>query len=216
MLPTTSPFPEGGYNMQSSQTRGNYELKTSNRTLFNLGGFCAIPHCDDISNFNKSVSLRSLAGRVLLSTPSCPESSLAASPGQVASSTHSMPPPSPNLPSWNPLWMWQTHTIRGREGKWKAVSNSTFSCVMSLPPTGSSLTQSRQCWWVATARLVVKETFCTTPAQSQRGTGGRHHLTLLTHHPKSGGCSLKTASSLWARTLNSYCRVYLQLATRWN
>ena len=35
--------------MQSSQTPSNYELTTSNRTLFNLGGFCAIPHCDDIS-----------------------------------------------------------------------------------------------------------------------------------------------------------------------
>ena len=113
--------------MQSSQTRVNYELKTSNRTLFNLGGFCAIPHCDDISNFTKSVSLRSLAGRVLLSTPSLPESSLAASPGQVASSTHSMPPPAP-------IYLPETLCGRGRpipseEGK---ENGRQFQTVPSL------------------------------------------------------------------------------------
>lgn len=53
MLPTTGPFPEGGHNMQPSQTHGNYELKTSNKALFNLGGFCAIPHCDDISKLHQ-------------------------------------------------------------------------------------------------------------------------------------------------------------------
>lgn len=40
----------------------------------------------------------------------------------------------------------------GREGKWKAVSNSTYSCVMSLPPTGSSLTQRGQHWSLAATR----------------------------------------------------------------
>lgn len=128
-------------------------------------------------SFTKSVSFRSLAGRVPLSTPSLPESSWAVqsqSGGQLH--TFHATRPQPDLPSWNPLWMWQTHPIQGREGKWKVVSNSTFSQVMSLPPTGSSLTQSRQCWWMPTTRLVVKETFCTTPAQSQRGMEGKTSL----------------------------------------
>ena len=79
MLPATSPFPEGGYNMQSSQTPSNYELTTSNRTLFNLGGFCAIPHCDDISKLHqvclpqksgwKSAPLHPILPWVLLGSP---------------------------------------------------------------------------------------------------------------------------------------------------
>ena len=79
MLPATSPFPEGGYNMQSSQTPSNYELTTSNRTLFNLGGFCAIPHCDDISKLHqvclpqksgwKSTPLHPILPWVLLGSP---------------------------------------------------------------------------------------------------------------------------------------------------
>lgn len=59
-------------------------------------------------SFTKPVSLRSLAGRVPLSTPSLPESSWAASPGQVASSTHSMPP----APA--PIYLPETLCGRGR------------------------------------------------------------------------------------------------------
>lgn len=175
MLPTTGPFPwrRTQYAIFLRHTV-IMSLKLLTRHCSILGGFCAIPHCDDISKLHQ-VRLPSEVWLEELLSPSHPSLSPPGSQPWAGGQLHTFhaTPQGPDLPSWNPVDMADpSHPRKGR--KMKAVSNSTFSCMMSLPPTRSSLTQSRQCWWVATTRLVVKETFCTTPAQSQRGTEGRH------------------------------------------
>ena len=172
--------------MQCFQTHDNYVLKLVIGN-FNLGGFHAIPHCDDISKLHQ-VRL--------------PQES-----GWMGSPLHPIPPwiPLGNQP-WPGGWFHTSHgllthlpeTLCGngraitRKGRGMEGSFKQYLLLSNVTSTNRVLTALQQAVLVGDNHQALLSRKPPAPClpRGREQQRGRHHLTLVTH-PKPSGYSLK-------------------------